>query len=232
MRIALKIIFVLLSIPLIAGLATALLPSIISFGRFTTRDILFLSGAAAGVVLYPLIRRRRFFRTFEHETTHMLAAKLCLANMESMTVTSSGSGQVIYTRESNFFIALAPYFLPLFALCFTILAPLLHPKLSAYALVPAGFMLTHHLLASFEEAMVGQPDIHESGRIFSIAFIGVFGLLIYGIIIAFAAGGLHGSLAFVKRAPVASWQFVSSWVPIAWHWLAQTAGGLAARVGK
>ncbi|MFA6032284.1 MAG: M50 family metallopeptidase [Myxococcota bacterium] len=232
MRIAFKIIFVLLSIPLIAGLVTALMPFVVSLGRFTTRDILFLSGAAAGVVLYPLMRMRKFFRTFEHETTHMIAAKMCLANMESMTISSSGNGQVSYTRESNFFIALAPYFLPLFALCFTILAPLLHPKLSAYALVPAGFLLTHHLLASFEEAMVGQPDIHESGRIFSIAFIGVFGLLIYGIIIAFAVGGLHGSLTFVKRTPVASWHFVSSWIPLAWHWIAHTAGSLAARVGK
>jgi hypothetical protein len=214
MRIFLKILFVIVSPPLVAGGIVALVPFLERFGAMETRHIVFLCGAGLAVVLYPWLRMSKFFRTFEHELTHLVAAKACFARMESLQVHSSGNGEVRYSRESNFIIALAPYFLPLFAIGFAALSPLLHPKIAAFALAPAGFLLSHHLLAAFEEAFAGQPDISESGRIFSIAFIGVFGLLFYGAILSYASGGHAAVIAFLKGWPPKSWDLVYRYVPL------------------
>ena len=188
MRILLKVVFCLVAIPLTFGAALALL-------------------------IYPFMRRSRFFRTFEHELTHMIAAKVFFAKMESLKVHASGNGEVRYSRASNFVIALAPYFLPLFASVLLVLIPIIDPKIAVWFLVPVGFLLAHHLVASLEEAFSGQPDISEPGRVFSIFVIALFGILVYGAFISFAAGGGHQAIGFYKSIPAKSWWIATTWVP-------------------
>ena len=214
MRIFLKTLLSVVALLLIPGFAVSLWPEILKFGAFQMRHILFLSGAAVCLLAIPLLRGSHFFRTFEHELTHLVAAKCFFARMESLKVQSSGSGEVRYSRQSNFIIALAPYFLPLFASIFIILSPALHPAISMYALAPAGFLLMHHLISTFSEAFTGQPDIQQSGRLFSAVFIIFLGLIIYGCIISFAAGDHRDVLNFLKNGPVESWRIVSVYLPL------------------
>ena len=209
----LKLIFLVASIPLTAGFALALWPHVVSLGACKARHVIFLSGAGAFVVLYPWLRKSHFFRTFEHELTHLIAAKAFFAKMESLHVHSSGDGEVRYSRESNFVIALAPYFLPLFAAGATLLSPALHPAIAPYALAPAGFLLMHHLVATIGEILIGQPDIRESGRLFSFCFIALFGLLTYGCIIAYAAGDYPAVLDLLARGPVRAWELAVRYAP-------------------
>ncbi|MBI5527500.1 MAG: M50 family metallopeptidase [Deltaproteobacteria bacterium] len=226
MKRLLKLVFIVVSIPLTVGFALALLPIAGHFVAFETRHILFLSGAGAALLGYPWLRRSQFFRTFEHELTHLLAAKAFFAKWESLNVKSSGDGEVRYSRESNFVIALAPYFLPLFAAAFALLSPALHPKIAVYALVPAGFLLMHHLYSSIAEMLVGQPDIRESGRIFSFAFIALLGLLTYGCIIAFAAGGCPAVLEYLMAGPERAFEIGTTYAPTLLHRTAALLRGL------
>lgn len=210
----LKIILFFVSVPLAAGFALALWPHAAALGVLAPRHIVFLSGAGACVVLYPWLRKSHFFRTFEHELTHLIAAKLFFARMESLQVHSSGDGEVRYSRESNFVIALAPYFLPLFAAGATLLAPALHPAIAVYALAPAGFLLAHHLIAMLGEILTGQPDIRESGRLFSFGIIALGGALTYGCIISYAAGDYPAVLDFLRHGPIRAWELAVKYAPM------------------
>ena len=213
----LKLIFMIVSIPLTAGFAAALVPEAARFGAFELRHVVFLSGAGACVLAYPWLRRSGFFRTFEHELTHLIAAKAFFAKMESLQVHASGDGEVRYSRESNFVIALAPYFLPFFAACATLLGPALHPKIAVFALAPAGFLLMHHLVATCGEVFTGQPDIRESGWLFSFCFVALFGLLIYGCIVSYAAGDYPAVLDFLRHGPVRAWELAAKYAPLLFH---------------
>jgi hypothetical protein len=213
----LKLAFIVVSVPLVTGFALALLPIAGSFGTFETRHILFLSGAGVALLGLPWLRRSQFFRTFEHELTHLVAAKAFFAKWESLNVKSSGDGEVRYSRESNFVIALAPYFFPLFSAAFTLLSPALHPKIAVYALAPAGFLLMHHLYSTFWEVLAGQPDIRESGRVFSFTFIALFGLLTYGCIVAYAAGDCPAVLDYLKTGPERAFEIAAKHAPALFH---------------
>ncbi|MCX7959803.1 MAG: M50 family metallopeptidase [Deltaproteobacteria bacterium] len=197
MKIIIKLITMLILIPLIAGYSAAFADTFLLIINSYRKHWHFISGSAAGIILFPFFNRRKFIRTFEHEMTHLLFAKLFFGKIKQLNVTSDGEGYVEYSAFPNPFIVLSPYFFPLFSSCIALLIPILNPAFSLYFYILSGFFLANHLLSSISEIFSSQPDIRQEGIIFSAVFIIFFTIFTYGIIISEVISYGH-ILTFIK----------------------------------
>jgi len=181
-----KTIIAILLLPACVGEAWALWLVLRASGSADTTWVPFLAGALCWVVIYLLLPKPMWIYVVGHELTHALSAWLQGGRVKRFKASSDG-GHVIVTR-SNFAVALAPYFFPVYAI-----------------LVVAGFVTGHliwnwrhylvwfHLLLgaaySFHVTLTWhilkheQTDITEQGYIFSavIIFLGNVGVLLVGI---------------------------------------------------
>lgn len=207
MRYVIKTLIMLVLIPLISGYLVEFIHTIKMLTHLYREKWQFLIGALAGIILFPFIKKRRFIRTFEHEMTHLIFAKLFFAKVKVLNVSSEGEGYVEYTSGPNPFIGLSPYFFPLYSAIFTALIPLLNPAFSGYFFIATGFFLIIHLLSIIFEIASLQPDIRQEGIVFSAFFVTFFLIFFYGIIISeaisyeqilmFIKGGASRSLAYL-----------------------------------
>src|SRR5476651_2224270 len=107
-----KMIIGLLLLPICLGTAKTLW-MVISRGGGSDRVWLpMLAGAACWTVIFLLLPKPMWIYVFGHELTHALWTWLFGGQVKKMKVTSSG-GHVIISK-TNFVIALAPYFFPLY----------------------------------------------------------------------------------------------------------------------
>ena len=71
-----------------------------------------LGGAACWIVIFLLLPKPMWIYVFGHELTHALWTWLFGGEVKKMKITSAGGHVVI--SKTNFLIALAPYFFPLY----------------------------------------------------------------------------------------------------------------------
>src|SRR5437588_5106427 len=109
-----KTIIALLLLPACIGATEALWLVLQKSGDATTIWVATLSGAACWVVIYLLLPKPMWVYVFGHELTHVVWAWLFGGRVKRFR-TSSRGGHVVVTK-SNFLIALAPYFFPIYAL--------------------------------------------------------------------------------------------------------------------
>lgn len=153
------------------------------FGAFWTvlKDFQTTVGLLAGAGLYCVIHFGagcRFDKLYVwgHETTHAAAAMLCGFRVHSMTV-KKDSGSVKMDR-CNAAVALAPYFVPLYALVTGLLYLGINLVWDASAYRPVfiflvGFFMAFHFVQTFKTLWeTDQPDLKMAGgRVFSAAVI-------------------------------------------------------------
>ncbi len=125
-----------------------------------------------------------------HELTHALWGNLMGATLLGMKVSKSGGN--VRLSESNFLVALAPYFFPLYAMlviCAYFLGSVfvdLHKYDSLfYALV--GFTLGFHVFFTVSVLAQKQPDIESYGKIFSYTLIYFMNALVISLLIVAVA---------------------------------------------
>lgn len=181
-----KFIIAVLLLPVCAGAALALWRVLAASGRADTVWIPLLAGAACWVVIFLLLPKPMWIYVFGHELTHALWTWLFGGNVKKMKV-SSGGGHVVISK-TNFLIALAPYFFPLYA-----------------ALVVAGFALGNliwdwkhlfvwfhllfgaayafHVTLTWHVLQTRQSDITSQGYLFSavIIYLGNISVLLFGV---------------------------------------------------
>ena len=150
-------------------------------GLLATQGCLFFLG---GIVLWALafwLLPRAWLLlpyVYGHECTHALWVKLFGGKVEEKFYVSSRGGHILADRV-NTWIALAPYFFPIYTLLvisiygvaklFTDVAPF---QWVMFLLL--GFTWAFHLTFTCLLVIQGQPDLHYSGTFFSM-------ILIYGI---------------------------------------------------
>src|SRR5437879_7448193 len=78
-----------------------------------------LSGAACWLAIYLLLPKPMWIYVFGHELTHALWTWLLGGRVKKFKASSRG-GHVVVSR-SNFLVALAPYFFPLYAMLVVLL---------------------------------------------------------------------------------------------------------------
>jgi hypothetical protein len=180
----LKLLIALALLPFVAGeiwtlidLARAAIPAgqwrqgwFISFG----------AGFAIWFLVYCLLPRTMWLYVLGHEFTHALFSTMAGGKVSSFKVTSKG-GHVV-TDRVNWWITLAPYFVPIYALIWMALwltvdfyYPLKEWQPIFYFGV--GVLWCFHLTFTWSMAHTGQTDLTSQGLIFSVVIILMMNLL-------------------------------------------------------
>ena len=148
-----------------------------SFGCFAGGIILF-------GVFYLIIPRNMLMLpyVFGHEVTHALWVKLFGGTVADHFHVSMEGGHVL-TDRVNTWIALAPYFFPIYSLLVITLygAASLATDMSPYRWVLfllIGLTMAFHLVFTFLLIIKGQPDLHYGGTFFSLMVIYLINLSI------------------------------------------------------
>jgi len=181
-----KTIIAILLLPVCFGAAKALGMVFGKSGDATTTWVPLISGAACWLSIYMLLPRPMWVYVFGHELTHAFWAWLFGAEVKKFKASSKG-GHVVITK-TNFIIALAPYFFPIYAVlvvgvflaghliwnwkCFLVWFHLLVGAAYAFHVT-----LTAHVLQT------RQSDITSQGYLFSavIIFLGNVSVLLVGV---------------------------------------------------
>ncbi len=148
-----------------------------SFGCFAAGMVLL------GILFFIVPRQILMWPyVFGHEMTHAIWVKLFGGNVSDHFHVSLDGGHVL-TDRVNTWIALAPYFFPLYSFLVVTLygAASLAADLSAYRWVLfllLGFTMAFHLVFTCLLIAKGQPDLHYGGTFFSLVLIYLINLLI------------------------------------------------------
>src|SRR6266567_4585006 len=108
-----KTILAFLLLPFCFGAVRALLRVLTQTGRADTFWVAIAGGAACWLVVFLLLPKPLRLYVFGHELTHALSTWAFGGKVKKFKATPNG-GHVVVSR-SNFVIALAPYFFPLYA---------------------------------------------------------------------------------------------------------------------
>jgi hypothetical protein len=190
-----KFIIAVLLLPVCAGAARALWLVLRGGYGADTVWIPLLAGAACWVVIFFLLPKPMWIYVFGHELTHALWTWLFGGQVKKMKVTSSGGHVVI--SKTNFVIALAPYFFPVYtAIVIGVFAlgNLIwnwRDYLVLFHLF-VGAAYAFHVTLTFHTLQTRQSDITSQGWLFSavMIFLGNVCVLLFGIPLLTAKSGL------------------------------------------
>lgn len=182
----LKMLLAVLFLPLCWGAVAALTRVLRATGQAETFWLSFLGGMACWWVIFLLLPKPMWVYVFGHELTHALWTWLFGGKVKKFKVTSKG-GHVVVTK-TNFLVALAPYFFPVYvALILGIfsLGHLLWGWLAFRVLFHwlVGVAYGFHVTLTLHILRTRQTDITSQGWMFSlvIIFLGNVLVLLLGI---------------------------------------------------
>ena len=181
-----KFIIAVLLLPVCAGAAMALLKVLHACGSADTTWIPILAGAACWIVIFFLLPKPMWIYVFGHELTHALWTWLFGGQVKKMKVTPRGGHVVI--SKTNFVIALAPYFFPLYATIVVAVFAVGHliwdwHNYLVWFHLAVGAAYAFHVTLTWHVLQTRQSDITSQGYLFSavIIFLGNVSVLLFGI---------------------------------------------------
>jgi len=181
-----KMIIALALLPLCIGAAQALWMVLQRSGSADTTWVPLLAGAGCWIVVYLLLPKPMWLYVLGHELTHAVWAWLFGAQVRKLKVTSSG-GHVVITK-TNFLIALAPYFFPLYAIIVVAVFAIGHliwnwRQFMALFDLLLGAAYAFHITLTGHILKTRQSDITDQGYLFSavVIFLGNISVLLLGI---------------------------------------------------
>jgi hypothetical protein len=173
-------------LPMCAGAGMSLWMVVRASGSADTTWVPALAGAACWVVTFLLLPKPMQVYVFGHELTHVLWTWLFGGKVKKFKATAAG-GHVIVTK-TNFLIALAPYFFPLYAVLVVgvfMVGNLLWNwrHLLAWFHLCLGAAYAFHVTLTWHILKHEQSDITEQGYLFSavVVFLGNLLVLLVGI---------------------------------------------------
>ena len=175
-----KFVFGLALLPVCVALTMTLWRALCILAQSPTRlPMLPAFATVAGIAIWALIwlLLPPFTRTYilGHELTHAFWSVLFGGRASRLRVTPHG-GSVRVTRN-NVWVTLSPYFFPLYTFAVALLWMLsawLFPAVQPYSpvfLFWIGLTWSFHFTFTIRFLTVGQPDIREHGRLFSLTLI-------------------------------------------------------------
>ena len=229
----LKLLFGLALLPLVAGEVWTLIDlawAASQGGHWRDAWAIALgAGVATWLVVYLFMPRTMWLYVLGHEFTHAIAAMLAGGKISSFQVSAKG-GHVI-TDRVNWWITLAPYFVPLYALIWSALWLSINFWYPLNAWQPIlyfglGLLWCFHLTFTGSMMHLKQTDLSSQGFVFSIAVIATINLLLFLIVFACLAPGMtFGDVAwlFLKRVEgaylVCGWEIsrATQWLSSFWR---------------
>lgn len=181
-----KLIVAILLLPVCLGAATALWRVIQQSGSADTTWVPLIAGVACWLVIYYILPRPMWIYVFGHELTHAVWTWIFGGQVKKMKITSNG-GHVIISK-TNFVIALAPYFFPLYAVLVVGGFAIGHWIWDWKSVLPwfhlvLGAAYAFHVTLTWHVLQTRQSDITDQGYVFSavIIFLGNAVVLLLGI---------------------------------------------------
>jgi hypothetical protein len=188
-------------LPLCIGATQALWMVIQRSGTADTTWVPLLAGAGCWVVVYLLLPKPMWLYVLGHELTHAVWAWLFGAQVKKLKVTSKG-GHVVVTK-TNFLIALAPYFFPLYAVIVVgvfAIGRLIWDWRNFLVLFHLflGAAYAFHVTLTATILKTQQTDITDQGYLFSavVIFLGNISVLLLGIPLLAAKVGVWTALGW------------------------------------
>jgi hypothetical protein len=179
-----KFIIAIPLLPVCAGAARVLWLVLRTGYGADTVWIPLLAGAACWIVFFFILPKPMWIYVFGHELTHALWTWLFGGQVKKMKITSKGGHVVI--SKTNFVIALAPYFFPLYVVIVIGIFALGRffwgwPLVWFHLCVGAAYAF--HLTLTFHILQTQQSDITSQGYLFSavVIFLGNICVLLFGI---------------------------------------------------
>lgn len=178
----------ILLLPLCVGMGRALWSLIQEVGLIDTTLFPLVAGVFCMVILYLSLPKPTRIYVFGHEFTHALATMICGGRVREMKV-GAESGHVLVSKD-NFFITLAPYFVPLYTVFALVIFAVVRSLgywqgdlawgVFCWAL---GVTYAFHILLTIQILKIRQPDITSQGYLFSsvVIFMGNALVLLGGI---------------------------------------------------
>ncbi len=181
-----KFIIAIFLLPVCLGAIRTLWRVIDAAGTADQTWVPFLAGAACWICVFLLLPKPMWLYVLGHEFTHALWTWLFGGKVKKFKATSRG-GHVVVTR-TNFLVALAPYFFPIYAWLLVVIFVIGHliwnwkPFLAWFHLL-TGAAYAFHVTLTAHIVKTRQTDITEQGYLFSIViiFLGNISVLLIGI---------------------------------------------------
>ena len=181
-----KMILGILLLPLCIGAVPALGRVLAQTGHADTIWVALAGGATCWLVVFLLLPKPMRLYVFGHELTHALSTWAFGGRVKKFKATSNG-GHVVVTK-TNFVIALAPYFLPLYVILIVACFVLGHlvwgwTRYFVWFHFLVGAAYSFHLTLTWHILQTRQSDLTSQGYFFSavIIFLGNIGVLLVGI---------------------------------------------------
>ncbi len=196
-----KMIIAIVLLPVCAGAASALWMVLRQSGAADTIWVAFCSGAACWLVIYCLLPKPMRVYVLGHELTHVVWTWLFGGRVKKFKVSANGGHVVV--NKSNFVIALAPYFFPLYAMLVGLvflaghwLWNWQHYLVWFHLLLGAAY--SFHVTLTWHILKHSQTDISEQGYLFSavVIFLGNVAVLLVGIPLLVSKVGLLTALGW------------------------------------
>ncbi len=208
-----KSIVAILLLPLCIGAVSALRMVLRESGSADTIWVAFLSGAGCWVVIYLMLPKPMWVYVFGHELTHVLWTWLLGGRVRKFKASAKG-GHVVVSK-SNFVIALAPYFFPLYAILVVLVFVAGHliwdwqPYVVWFHLL-LGSAYAFHITLNWHILKSSQTDISSEGYMFSavIIFLGNVAVILVGIPLLTAKVGVVTALGWWAGGTVEAVQAV------------------------
>lgn len=209
-----KTVVALLLLPVCVGAGEALVRVLQASGRAETLWVAALAGAGCWVVIYLLLPKPMWIYVFGHELTHALWTWLMGGRVKKFKASANG-GHVVVTK-SNFIIALAPYFFPLYAVLVVALFMLGNWIWSWQAYVVwfhllLGAAYAFHVTLTWHILKSSQSDITQQGYLFSsvVIFLGNVGVLLLGLPLLIAEVNVPTSLKWWCASSVGAYAWLA-----------------------
>ncbi len=190
---ALKWPCALIGVALLACLAEAVAQAAALIASQPDRLWLFGFGAASWLVAWTLIFRRRawgsWLPTLLHELTHALAAWLTFHRVVGLRASWRSGGEIEIVGGGNWFIAVAPYWLPLPAVAVAIASLSPAPMVGAWRAAGLGVALAWQATVLSREIHRDQEDLRRAGWLFCACTLPAANLLVVALGLAWAALG-------------------------------------------
>lgn len=156
-------------------------------------------GFAAGSAFWMVFAKHlTVWHILEHEITHSLVGLLFFRPIRSLAADQTGGVVTFSGQPINFVIVLAPYFLPTTSMLWLAGYAVFKPEFLTTYLAVLGFCTGYHVTSNFQEFHLKQPDIQQSGVLFSVAFCLAASLMFLGFIFAVAAAGPANGVSFIE----------------------------------
>jgi hypothetical protein len=190
-----------LLLPLCLGTVQAVLHLFRVTGQAETVWVATVAGVACWLVIYLTLPEPMWIYVFGHELTHVLSVWLLGGKVKGFKASAKG-GHVVVTRN-NFFVALAPYFFPIYAVAVVLVFVVGHwvwgwSRYLPWFHVFVGAAYAFHATLTWRILKTRQSDIMEQGYLFSavVIWLGNAGVLVLGIPLLTGRVGLFTALAW------------------------------------